>query len=81
MKDADFLGDTEANKASPFAALQDLGGPVSWMIKWTMAIFGDLSKPSLTPHFTALSATSAGRYRHRVSAFRNHRFYNLKFPI
>jgi hypothetical protein len=31
--------------------------PVSWMIKWTKGIFGDRSKPSPTPHFTALSAT------------------------
>jgi DNA invertase Pin-like site-specific DNA recombinase len=27
------------------------------MIKWTKGIFGDRSKPSPTPHFTALSAT------------------------
>ncbi len=31
--------------------------PIHWMIKWTKAIFGDHSKPTPAPHFTALSAT------------------------
>ena len=31
--------------------------PIHWMIKRTKAIFRDRSKPTPTPHFTALSAT------------------------
>ena len=31
--------------------------PIHWMIKWTKAIFGDHSKPTPAPHFTALATT------------------------
>jgi hypothetical protein len=31
--------------------------PISWMTRWTKAIFGARRKPGPTPHFTALSAS------------------------